>query len=598
MRVFKHDILASLELAPHELFFVELWYSMTHIGSLDSYRVKCMNSRTIIQELRHEMRLDLLNDKEFEGLWDETKTIIDQDSVCTQYFPGFVKALSPFFADRPKKSDTKKPKFDGDMTSCRLIVTDFSVALEKSYFNNLCDSLVSAMKPNCEAEIAKLTASLLSDLVARGWPLETLHVWHKKLLTSTKEGHSFDDNLKFMISIFKLPRQEFEVVLELSKSTKLPSLRKLGSFEFASKADLEHSKLQPFSKSPPSYVCYAKTKVSDFEFTSAAINARESFEQLADLIRFAYEPDAIVIGPVCYVKRLGDGREMTPRFSHVPPNPREDTTREDLISFGKDFEAVYAKASVEEITKRQLQASIRQYRFGRDSEHYEDKFLFWWMGLEEIACCGKRSAGDIGDTVAFNISRSMVISYLSKLLNDLSLTLKYSTIEWSDELVNASGSAALASLTPSQLLSVVHSTARPKLIESLANHPVLFQTGKALIEILSDPGKTAEYLQLHVKHLECHLARLYRIRCCIVHGTEVQFRLRLFTANLEYYLQRTILLCLDIFNHYDHIASLDELFLRSATSYDLVVKSLRDPMATHETIRQAVFSNVAQISSV
>jgi hypothetical protein len=38
------------KLEPHGHFFAELCYGMTHIGSMDSHRVRCMNLRTIARE--------------------------------------------------------------------------------------------------------------------------------------------------------------------------------------------------------------------------------------------------------------------------------------------------------------------------------------------------------------------------------------------------------------------------------------------------------------------------------------------------------------------------------------------------------------------
>ena len=45
------DNLKNLTLDKHQKFFLEVWYNMTLDTSLDSHRVKCMNSSNIVKEL-------------------------------------------------------------------------------------------------------------------------------------------------------------------------------------------------------------------------------------------------------------------------------------------------------------------------------------------------------------------------------------------------------------------------------------------------------------------------------------------------------------------------------------------------------------------
>ena len=145
-----------------------------------------------------------------------------------------------------------------------------------------------------------------------------------------------------------------------------------------------------------------------------------------------------------------------------------------------------------------------------------------------------------------------------------------------------------------QLVTVFHDPDLKKaLLEMFVENPILHYYLTQLSDALSEPKKTAEFLQLHLKHLEWHLARLYRIRCCIVHGSEIIFQLRLFAANLEYYLEQMIRICISTFKNHDHISSLQELFLRASDSYDRTISLLLTENASNDCILNAIFVDVA-----
>ncbi len=195
--------------------------------------------------------------------------------------------------------------------------------------------------------------------------------------------------------------------------------------------------------------------------------------------------------------------------------------------------------------------------------------------------------------MTYNVSRAMMEGYLFRLLRDLLTALKYGQVGWTNELAKHSGCTDIGRLTVSQLLAVLQSEAhQTELWDQCRDHPVLAFRGQQLGECLLDAEKTADLLERHLRHLEWHIHRLYRIRCCIVHGSLIRFRLSLYAANLEYYLKRTTLFVLESFRDNAHVRTLDELFVRGAISFDRVVASLRDEKAGAKRVREAVYAGV------
>jgi hypothetical protein len=135
--------------------------------------------------------------------------------------------------------------------------------------------------------------------------------------------------------------------------------------------------------------------------------------------------------------------------------------------------------------------------------------------------------------------------YFYRLVSDTVRTLKAQEIAWDADLIAGSGAATLNDLEYPGALKMLQ---MPALVTKLAggfpDNPVGAMRIERLAATLQDPKKTADTLLLHQKHLLWQLGRLYRIRCCIVHGSVVRFKLPLFTANMEFYLKELIIVCL------------------------------------------------------
>lgn len=85
-------------------------------------------------------------------------------------------------------------------------------------------------------------------------------------------------------------------------------------------------------------------------------------------------------------------------------------------------------------------------------------------------------------------------------------------------------------------------------------------------ELATQPKKLASYLDEHEQRVSWHLERLYRFRCCLVHGTPVVTPLQLPTANLEYYLRECIYLVLDTLLAAPQIPTLEVIFERAKSA--------------------------------
>lgn len=572
-------------IAPQEHFFLEMWFGMTHQLSFDSYRVRCFNARTILRELNDELRINLLPDLERKEVCAEALAILDADPVFKAAYPRHWTSLEPLLKTPPAKKDPNKPA-DAAAAAVerrfRFAVADTLVTLEASYFKDLLRAFQAAIAAGPEETLRAITGALLSDLVDQGWPLQSLHSWVDFLTKRPKHLATFADGLGFMLKQLEWPPQAFTVALKLSGSRKLNELGSLAGFKFLETPTVELPKHAV--KAHASFVeagenvCFAETVVKAVDFVSAGIAAVEDFEQCLDRLRYNYVASPLDIQPRVLCRREGDKKTSFPEIRTLVPNPSFLLPGAEFTDFGLQLDGVLARHDIAPESRERLQAAMRHYRFGRDAESYKDMCLNWWMGLEFLA---KVAEGNIGETVGRHASDMLVRRHLLQSLEDAVKTLQKKAVAWSPNLAAVSGVPTLADLRPESLLPLLQSVpCTDEICVTLAVHPGLVFLLRQLAVTLRTPQATAQRLEEHHLHLKWQLARVYRVRCNIVHGSRLVFRLGLLSANLEIYLRELLMLCVRSFARHPHIRSLHELFQRAQISRERLIAELKAGDAT------------------
>lgn len=598
MRVINTQMFKNANLEPYQLFFVELWYDMTNRYSLDSYRVRCLNVHGIIKELLHELQVGLLNDKELKWLCDEALEHLNSDSVIRVGFSKLQRTVRDLLRKPPQGGNKGKTSRERsrECKTLEFVLRDFAVALDKDYLSRLAEALPTAMRPENEEELRQIVAALLSELVSRGWSMTSLWSWHRHFLAeNAAPGQSFDERIKFMLRRVQQGPETFRVTLRLSGSQNLATIKKFHELDLNDSVDiatvnqdkLNKQQLERFAQAS-SYTTFATTSVDALDRESAAMAGRARVESLLDLFRFDYEARVIKLEPWCLVCRERDGRAYLLEIQHTVPNPARTN---DFDGLAGQVDRLLEKDCIDPVSRMRLSAALRQYRFGSDSQSYPDKFMAWWMGLEVLA----RSEGErsIGDAVTNNVSSGLLADYLRRLLLDFTETLQHSGISWPTELNDIAGCRPAEQLTLPVMLRILRDPCGAKTLwERYAEHPLVVYRGKHLQQVLSDSKMLAKQLEIHRNHLQWHLARLYRIRCCIVHGSPVIFDLPLYAANLEFYLKEIIRLALRILTQHDHIKNVDELFYRAAQRNALVQNLLTTSNVPVDAVQEAVLMDL------
>ena len=584
----------------HQMLFLDCWHGLTHHHSLDSFRVKCLNSRTIVKELSDELEIGRIEKEELEGLCRETLTVLENDDVVKSNFGKGFALLKPLLdrppmlketADGGKDKEKEKEENRARRREMKFATADILSSLQEGYFEALCSTLILALS-NAESEkVESLTNAIVSDLVAQGWELSELYDWHHKFLAN--DDRSFDQNLSFMLKQLGRAQEKFEVKLRISGGQKIRQISNLGSFRLARESGIE---LPEFDKqverfaTDDDYTTFADVTLQSVDFLSAAIFAREQIEPLLDALRFEFEPSLLKIEKQAFVRRIGDSRKMLVKVANPVPNPADRLDHEDFKCFAERLSGLLSRSELDTQSKNRIETAFRRYRFGRDSENYTDKFLHWWMGLEVLTGVGGMH---IGPTVTENVSYIMLSGYMQRILQDLVLTIRALKIEWTELFVTSSGNSSLNSLTVHGLIQLLRNvTATDSLFAAINDRPHIVVHAKQVSNWVQKPGEMATQIEAHHQRLRWHVQRLYRIRCCIVHGAPVRFRLALFSANLEYYLKQALSLTLNVLFENPHIPDIVSLYQRAGAFWKRQIETLKKTNAPAESVQDAIFAQI------
>jgi len=315
MRFVPRNEIATARFQPHELLFLDCWYGLTHEKSLDSYRVRCLNARTVVRELCEEVSEGRIDQPEFQGLCSESLAILQSDPIIVPAFSRGLAAVRPFLESPPhlpgssEKKEREKIENQDRLKEMMFAATDLLASLESCYFSTACNRLIASLAKSEVQYIAPLTDAVVSDLVSRGWELGELFRWHRKFLA--EDGRTFLQNLEFMIECLKRQPTEFKVTLRVSGGKKVRQLTGFRSFSLSPQSRIQpDQEYQKRFASEDGYTVFAEGTFHSVDFLSAAIQARDAIEPLLDSLRFEFEPGLLSIDRRAFVVRGGDEKKM------------------------------------------------------------------------------------------------------------------------------------------------------------------------------------------------------------------------------------------------------------------------------------------------
>ncbi len=564
-----HD---GADLADGPKLFLEALVACTDANSIDSLRVPCLNGKLAVQEFAHELELRMISGDEWVAMLTEVLAQLQADPFWKQDPPN--KRLGTKLDQLSKEPSLQKSGKDlhnrKEIGELRLILSDVLPTLERTYALGVVALLKGYIQKGQTELILSSLRVFLSEMVHRGWTLSGLGGWIPHFIKPKIKEPDFYRLYDFWAAQLLRPPQEFSVTLRLNGAEELTPLANLGTFQFNELPPQSEAAPPAFLKTEPKRT-FATSIIQAVDFESAAHTACEAFEHCQDRLRFNFREEPVHPDPDAYIVRLGDGRSKMQRIEHRTPNPKFKLPLPVFLKASARIDDLLREERIDTRSRERLRASTRHYRMGQDAESFRDKFLNWWLGLEFLCHFGD---GPIGPSVNTRAVDVLTNRYLWWQVNDLAAQIRKHIRIWPPEVSAFTANPRKVNVT--QLIQILQTpAAKAALDNKLAGNPFLLHRVSVLSHALSGADTTLKLLTEHRRRLSWHLDRLYRIRCCLVHGSPIFLKLQLPAANLEFYLREVLSVATKTFDGHGRIATLDEFFTRAGMSWKLMETDLK-----------------------
>lgn len=569
--------------SPSENFFIEKSIELLHRKTIDTYRARVHNPRTILQELRALLEDErITSSKAYEYAIIETRDLLSDIDETTLSFNHISKNhFIGLISDLQKTGNHLLRK------KIPLVIESLILEKNKDYALNLLkeiDTLITEYDDaGSEAELfsyfnrlSKLTSYFITDLISRKFSKRFLFRIISGLFTSKKKIKFAEglDEIKNLLSdkpkayavIFKIeipPELSEEIALIQSHNVSVQTDLK----EITDVIRVGHKKqrVESFANKGLRNPHFVNIRVDALDPFTALEIARVTLAENLDIIHFGYSnetvyPDKTVLiisqfeNGDHYVQQRALDYEMDGAFKNGI---------ELYNSFTKQLSIINQKPEIKRATKEKLKSSIRYLRLGNEAIEVEHKFLNYWIAVEYLFT-DLKDKSDINDIKKY-FSRLHANIYLKRLLQDFHeniLRLRVNKIAGFD--IND-----LKYLESEESYTFIIERLRKDF--PLLTHRAAF-IKKLLFQKDLENKKTISELEVlidrHTKDLELHLSRMYRIRNTIIHNAAINMDIISTAANLRYYLTFTIVSLIKELTESSILECIEDVFITQETKYN------------------------------
>jgi len=506
---------------PGQRLFVQLWYSMVHRGSLDSHRVRCMDSLNITRELQTLFSKPPQKvETDIQRVAGEALQILSADRSLKKHFHSHFARIQPLLEHLAVKA-TRPNLIDYYL---RDLVTD----LEARYKSCILDDLELAIfHEGSDEKIRELTGVLLTRLVDEGQTLESLFNIGRYILLGRDDAFTeFRERFSRLRSVVTRQPSNHSLVFRLSGFHKpgealpqLPGLKLRPTWKTPPDCSIpEHAEQRVKEFLSPDTHAFATIQITAWDDRAAGRSGRSRLESALDLLRFEREAGPIVVDNHFLSIRESDSIARVYEIPRAIPNPTRRVRLADFHQFVADTTGVLQSQILDGPSREKIRSALRFYRMGRDAAESTNKLVNWWTALEYLVRTGGQ--GSIGDVVITRLAPILTLHYLPKHLEDARETMGRFAIDPHQSTQDQYGVSAYAQLKVADLFDVLRSEKeRNHIVKSLKQlQPAFVHILERLWNGISDPPNLLSLLSGHQQRVEWHIHRIYRGRCDIVHS--------------------------------------------------------------------------------
>lgn len=523
-------------------FFIEKSIELLYLGTIDSYRVRLNNSKSILEELGYCLKeFNSGRIKRFQTIKakDKNKAIIDEaidlvneeenyltfNSFTKEYFLGVLKNL--------QEHDFKKT----------IACIDILIADNVLYLQNIITAIEKYISINDSTEngLNKLDRSLnflFSELIYKGFSKGFLYkLFYGIFVKSLINTKTFDEHFSSFKARILGEKTEYKVVFRIDTTQKvydaISEITTVTNFtlqdnidDIVVKGNWEIPKFNQQGASRKFLIC----QVPSFDYLSALKKAKAELSEYLDVINLGLSDERLDIHNrvlVIDLRSPGNG-DFQHNINFLDGKYRVE--KEHYLLFRQRIPTILSNDKIASETKEKIKSAVRYLRLGNQSTEVEHKFINYWIGLEYLFSNYE--------------SQSTILRLKDHFINVHSLAYTkrniHSFLKAFSQLSTADKSTITAYTTDNDDYLKKEDFYHQIETSLLDKYPLLtyraMRLRKWYFHGSGKPANVKDYIETHSHNLEIHFTRIYRLRNEIIHDAATNTNNELITSNLRYYL--------------------------------------------------------------
>lgn len=539
----------------NQKFFIEKSLELVYSQTIDSYRVKVKNPKSILNEIVSCIHnFDKGQIKHFEtingkstshaSLVSEAKVLIEDENCCL-VFQTYDKAFIVKLLNQLSKDNYKHC-----IKALEAIIKD-----NENYLNKLLLELKTQIDsiPTNDSEQLKslkkldsLTGFLMSELIDIGYSKGFLYKKIRDIfINNLNDETDFETKFKeFLNRIFQQSNQ-YAVIFKVgcSKKTKVAletveqanmtvSNQINADFEMADSDEATFVYKRNYKEYQKFSVGSDRTKflqviVDDApDYMAALKKAKITLAENLDIINLGFSDDELHLHTRAYT--IDISKPGSVGFQHLkePLDGKYTETQTQYASFISEISTILNNTRINQESKEKIKSAIRYLRLGNQSMEVEHKFINYWIGLEYLYS-NYESQSTINRLKDHFINAHLLI-YAKR--NVYAFYKYFKAIPVADK-------SRISTYTRDNRDYLLDEKFYQECFDALKNTNILLAyRAIRLKERIFGNGNLKKYLHRHRDNLLIHLTRIYRIRNEIVHDAITNTNYEHIAANLKYYL--------------------------------------------------------------
>lgn len=518
--------------------FVESCIELCDPKSLDSYRARVAGPIYILEEL-----YKLVDDwkkaklKSFETLAscrDETIIILKEDK-CINY--GRVSKVA--FIDILNSLKDQKDNLENNLPRAEYYIY-YLLTVNKDYIKSTLESIKSIMSTTyvtaedenmAACALVSKTGFLITEIINFGFTKGFIIRLLRGIFVFNKGGSFEDCWSAFYGRILSQDKENYSVIFKgyilesLLNDVNILTLKREVMEDEVAKVDVLKgiSKFRKFLQAAVNQRFMVKS-VAALDHYQALKIAKSELGTMLDLMHLGYCNLKIDLRESALVVNHNSPEKADFQTIHFQAN--DVFTSNDAIYSNLSIKlvAIESKRFIAQEVVAKIESAIRYLRAGSEAVELEQKFLNYWIGLENIF-----STHDINAKtflrIRTHLSTAHAVSYARRNLHDFHKSL------------NRMNARQYLPAFNDDLAYLMDVTTYDLVIAQSAEQPFLALRAQTLKDsYFGDSKHCEETIKRHKLNVERHLTRMYKIRNELVHNAATFQKIENITSNLRYYL--------------------------------------------------------------